>query len=344
MNIQPENKGDKKVHIVDLHCDTLHELNKLKAKGKHYNLYKSEGHLDIERMQESDYKLQCFAAFVQMKEVESAYQQGKTLAELYKQFCAEYSPYIAPVYHYADIEKNAKKGLISAMLTIEEGGVLEGSLERLREFYEYGVRMITLTWNFPNEIGYPGCMEEQEIPEIASLDTWKVKGNYPGLTKKGIEIVEKMQEEGIIVDVSHLSDAGFWDVAAITKKPFAASHSNARSICRHKRNLSDAQIRLLAERGGVMGLNYAADFLEDDPSNLIWDSFIRHIKHIIQVGGEDVLALGSDFDGIDTNPILPHSGKLPQLFEQMHKSGISESVIDKIKGENALRMMKEVLR
>lgn len=331
------------MQIVDLHCDTLHELNKLRVKGEHYNLYHSEGHLDIARMQACGYGLQCFAAFVHMKEVESAYQQGKTLAGLYKQFCAEYSSYIAPVSCYADIEKNAKKGLISAMLTIEEGGVLEGSIERLQEFYEYGVRMITLTWNFPNEIGYPGCLEEQAIPEIESLAAWKVKGDYPGLTKKGIEIVEKMQEMGVIVDVSHLSDTGFWDVAAITNKPFVASHSNARSVCGHKRNLSDAQIRLLAERGGVMGLNYAVDFLEDDPAALSWDSFIRHIKHIIQIGGEEVLALGSDFDGIKTNPLLTDSGKLPQLFEQMQRQGIASSVIDKIKGENALRVMREVL-
>lgn len=331
------------MQIVDLHCDTLHELNKLRVKGEHYNLYHSEGHLDIERMQACGYGLQCFAAFVHMKEVESAYEQGKTLAKLYKQFCTEYSPYIAPVSSYADIKKNAKNGLISAMLTIEEGGVLEGSVERLKEFYEYGVRMITLTWNFPNELGCPGCLEAQVVPEIGSIDTWKVKGAYPGLTKKGVEIVEKMQEMGVIVDVSHLSDTGFWDVAAITKKPFVASHSNARSVCGHKRNLSDAQIRLLAERGGVMGLNYAVDFLEDDPAALSWESFIRHIKHIINVGGEDVLALGSDFDGIKTNPLLTDSGKLPQFFEQMQQHGIASSVIDKIKGANAMRVMKEVL-
>ena len=204
--------------------------------------------------------------------------------------------------------------------------------------------MITLTWNFPNEIGYPGCLEETPIPEIPSLAEWKVKGEYPGLTGRGIEIVEKMEEEGIIVDVSHLSDAGFWDVAAITRKPFVASHSNARSICSHKRNLSDAQIRTIGERGGVIGLNYSDDFLENDPANLSWDSFIRHIKHLINIGGEDVLALGSDFDGIETNRLLPHAGAMPRLFEAMAQNGIAPSVIDKMRGENALRVMKEVMR
>ncbi len=330
------------MNIVDLHCDTLDEILTQKQKGEHYNLYKRDGHLDIERMLKSGYLLQCFAAFVNMEKVESAYERGKALADLYKQLCAEYSPYIAPVHCCQDIFNNAKQGLISAMLTIEEGGVLEGSLERLREFYEMGVRLITLTWNHPNEIGYPGCLEEKPIPEKPT--NWKVAEAYPGLTKKGIEIVETMEEQGIIVDVSHLSDAGFWDVAAITKKPFLASHSNARSMCGHKRNLSDAQIRTVAERGGVIGLNFAADFLEDDPKEVSLDSFVRHIKHMIQVGGEDVPALGSDFDGITTNPAMPHVGTLPDLFEAMADSGIAPSVIDKMQGRNALRMMKEVLR
>ncbi len=331
------------MNIVDLHCDTLDVLLEQKTKGIHYNLYKREGHLDIERMLQSGYLLQCFAAFVYMSQVDSPYKQGKRLTQLYKQLCAEYSSYIAPMHHFEDIGKNAANGLITAMLTIEEGGVLEGSLERLREFYEDGVRMITLTWNFPNEIGFPGCLEEWPVPE-ADLAHWKVTGAYPGLTKKGIEIVETMEEKGIIVDVSHLSDAGFWDVASITKKPFLASHSDARAMCGHKRNLSDSQIRIIAERGGIIGLNYCDEFLENNPADIRMDSFIRHIHHIINVGGEEVLALGSDFDGIDTNPVLPHVGSLPNLFEAMEKSGIRPSLIEKIKGQNALSMMKEVLR
>lgn len=329
------------MNIVDLHCDTLGELLKQKDRNEAYDLYENEGHLDIRRMKEAGYLLQCFAAFVDMEKVQSPYERGRALAALYKELCSRYKAYIAPVYSFADIEKNRKNGLISAMLTIEEGGVLEGSHRHLEEFYEAGVRMITLTWNHPNEIGYPGCMEATPLPEVHD---WKTTGAYPGLTEKGITLVEQMEEKGILVDVSHLSDAGFWDVAAITHKPFIASHSNARSICGHKRNLSDAQIRTIAERGGVIGLNYCVDFLEDDAAKLSMESFIRHVKHIIRVGGEGVLALGSDFDGIDTNPVLRHMGELSGLFDAMQQSGIAPSVIDKIKGENALCMMKEVLR
>lgn len=328
--------------IVDLHCDTLDELLTQKRGGEHYNLYKRAGHLDIERMLQNGYLLQCFAAFVNKEKVQSPYEQGMELARLFQQLCAEYCPYIAPVHHYEDIAENASKGLMSAMLTLEEGGVLEGDPEHLKRFYEMGVRLITLTWNHPNEIGYPGCLEAVPIPE--KIADWKVAGSYPGLTQKGVELVEIMQENGIIVDVSHLSDAGFWDVAAIMHKPFIASHSNARSICGHKRNLSDAQIRTIAEKGGVIGLNFAADFLEDDPTQVRLDSFVRHIQHIIKIGGEDVIALGSDFDGITTNPAMPHAGALQALFDKMAQCNISERVIDKMKGQNALRMMKEVIR
>lgn len=330
------------MNIVDLHCDTLHEMLKQKIKGEHYNLFQREGHLDIVRMQESGYLVQCFAAFVDRKKVASPYERGKELVQLFKQLCSEYSPYIAPVYHYQDIMNHKRQGLMSAILTIEEGGVLEGSLDRLREFYENGVRMITLTWNYPNEIGFPGCMEEKPIPD-KPVD-WKVTGEYPGLTKRGIEIVETMEERHIAIDVSHLSDAGFWDVAAVTKKPFLASHSNARSMCGHKRNLSDDQIRTIAERGGVIGLNYYAAFLEDNPAEVTLDSFVRHVKHVLNVGGTEVLALGSDFDGITTNPALAHAGELPNLFEAMVQGGVLPSVVDRVKGENALRMMKEVLK
>lgn len=313
------------MNIVDLHCDTLDCLLKDKLSGVHYNLYRRSGHLDLERMVENDYLVQVFAGFINLGEVESAYERGKQYVNLFKQLCAEYSPYIAPVYFFRDIEANQKRGQMSAILAIEDGSVLEGSLERLQEFYIDGVRLITLTWNHPNEIGFPA-------------------GSTEGLTEKGKDIVEMMQQEGIIVDVSHLSDAGFWDVDAIMQKPFVASHSNARSICNHKRNLTDEQIKAIANKGGVIGLNYYDAFLEADKSKLSIESFLRHIQHILNVGGEDVLALGSDFDGIDTNPVLPHAGELNRLFEAIERSEITPKIIDKIKGENALRMMREVLK
>ncbi len=329
------------MNIVDLHCDTLSKMLRMEKEGQAQSLYKREGHLDLERMRQNDYLLQCFAAFVFMGKGGDPYQKGRDLAELFQRCMKEYESYIAPVYHFSDIEKNRAAGKISGMLTIEEGGVLLGSFEKLQEFYDYGVRLITLTWNFPNELGYPGAKEETPVPEAVN---WQVKGEYPGLTKRGIEMVEAMEAMGVVVDVSHLSDAGFWDVANCTHKPFVASHSNARSVCGHKRNLTDTQIRTLAEHGGVMGLNFAADFLNDDKDQICIEDFAKHAMHIVNVGGEDVLALGSDFDGIQTNPAMPHCGELPRLFDALKKAGMTESMIDKVKGKNALRVLDAVLK
>ena len=313
------------MNIVDLHCDTLDCLLTDKLNGTHYNLYRRDGHLDLKRMEEQGYLLQIFAGFIDLGKVESAYARGKEYVRLFKQLCAEYSPYIAPVHFFRDIEINQKRGQMSALLSIEDGSVLEGSLDRLKEFYLDGVRLITLTWNYPNEIGFPAGAEQ-------------------GLTEKGKAIVEMMQQEGMMVDVSHLADAGFFDVADIMKKPFVASHSNARSVCNHRRNLTDEQIKVIAAKGGVIGLNYYDAFLEEEKGNLSLESFLRHIRHILNVGGEDVLALGSDFDGITTNPVLPHMSALPSLWEAMEQDGISPRIMDKIKGENALRVMREVLK
>ena len=168
-----------------------------------------------------------------------------------------------------------------------------------------------------------------------------------GLTEKGREFVAEMERLGMIPDVSHLSDAGFYDVLEVTRKPFVASHSNARSVCRCTRNLSDEMIRRLAERGGCMGLNFCADFLrevpvgEENPGTI--GDIVRHARHIVSVGGMEVLGLGSDFDGIDTHAELPGVQAMDRLWDALHKAGFRESDIDKIFYENVLRVYRDIL-
>lgn len=163
---------------------------------------------------------------------------------------------------------------MSAMLTVEEGGVCGGRTECLRELYKQGVCMMTLSWNYKNELGHPNLYAElrnsirAEEPHLTPEEQDYALQKYlntpdteHGLTKKGREFVECMEEMGMIVDVSHMSDAGFFDVLQMTKKPFVASHSNARALCPCTRNLTDDMIRALAAKGGVAGLNFCADFL-----------------------------------------------------------------------------------
>ena len=156
-----------------------------------------------------------------------------------------------------------------------------------------------------------------------------------------------MEELGMIPDVSHLSDAGFFDVLKVTKKPFVASHSNARSICPSVRNMTDEMIKSLGERGGVMGLNFYADFLEEKPDGVYnpgtLEAVVRHAKHIVKVGGIEILGLGSDFDGIETNEALPGAQSMGKLAEALLQSGFHESELDKILYGNVMRVYEECL-
>ena len=169
-----------------------------------------------------------------------------------------------------------------------------------------------------------------------------------GKKKKGIEVLEQMEELGVIPDVSHLSDGGFWDVARYSKKPFLATHSNARGAAPEAaRNLTDPMIRTLAERGGVMGLNYCVSFVREgwrpgQPGASL-EELIRQIKYIVRVGGEDCLALGSDFDGIEEAPEMENGGGMGMLAEAMESAGISHDLTEKIFWKNADRFFKENL-
>ena len=200
--------------------------------------------------------------------------------------------------------------------------------------------MIALTWNFENGIGYPNFTPSKDSNEDILRKTDKERG----LTDFGIEYVRKMEELGMIVDVSHLSDKGFYDVLKYTTKPFVASHSNARAVCSVARNLDDEMIKLLAQRGGVMGLNYCSAFIEEnDEGYTPIECMVKHIRHIADVGGIDCIGLGSDFDGIESRLEIRDASGLPKFYEALKKY-FSEEEIEKIFYKNVLRVYKEVLK
>ena len=147
-----------------------------------------------------------------------------------------------------------------------------------------------------------------------------------------------MNELGMIVDVSHLGDAGFYDVLAASSKPFVASHSNSRAVCDIPRNMTDDMIRHLAKAGGVMGLNYCADFVNQDRSKTVIPGLVDHARHIAEVGGIEVLALGSDFDGIGDLDDLSGADKIGLLIDALRESGFTADDINKITHENFLRV------
>ena len=320
--------------VVDMHCDTIGELWKAEKAGKPISLRSNSLHIDLEKMQKGDYLLQNFAMFVFLGREKDPLVNVLEMIDVYNRAMAENADIIGPVLNYEDIEKNRAAGKLSGMLTIEEGAVLKGNPYVVRSLYQLGVRMLTLTWNFENEIGYPNT--------IAKAKDYDPSRHY-GLKPEGIEIVREMNRVGMIVDVSHLGDDGFWDVVKYCDGPFVASHSNARAVCSHTRNMTDDMIRALADKGGVMGLNFCGDFLNPNGKSRVED-MVRHAKHIINVGGSDILGLGTDYDGIDGDLELDHCDKMPLLAQEMEHQGFSTQQIEKIFHGNVLRLYREVLK
>ena len=219
----------------------------------------------------------------------------------------------------------------------------QGELAYLRDFYRLGARMMTLTWNFQNELASPNrIIRSPEGPVRFAPDT------EHGLTPRGIEFVREMERLGMIIDVSHLGDAGIWDVFRYTTTPFVASHSNARSLASHPRNLTDDMIRALAERGGVAGINFCAAFLRDEedgkePVHSYCRDMVAHMKHMRRTGGIGCIGLGTDFDGITSQVELVDCSGMQMLADEMSRQGFTTGEIEAVFYGNVLRLYKELL-
>lgn len=321
--------------VIDMHCDTFFEILLAEKAGGTLSLRENERHIDLAKMRKGCYMLQNFAMFVPLDRVEDPMESVLHMIDIYHREIEANSDLIGKVSTYADIEKNAADGKLSAMLTIEEGGVCRGKLHILRDLYRLGVRMITLTWNFENELGYPHT--------VTRLPDYDPKKKY-GLKDQGFAFVEEMERLGMIVDVSHLSDDGFYDVLSAAKRPFVASHSNARSVCPHTRNLTDDMLRRLADRGGLTGINFCGDFLDMESPVSKTEAIVRHIKHIVNVGGIACVGLGSDFDGIDNELELYDCSQMPSLADEMKRQGFNEAEIEAVFYKNVLNLYREILR
>lgn len=331
--------------VWDLHCDTLYRLlgrEDTAGEPAVEAFAKDGGMLDLAKMRAGDYLLQCFACFVGLEESPDPLVSALREADLFHRLLAAYPDDLVWVKSAADIDKLGEDGRIGAMLTIEEGAVCRDDLAILRDFYRLGVRMMTLTWNHQNGLGSPNITPDY------SEDTWPVKDpGAPGLTGVGREFVAEMARLHMIVDVAHLSDAGIRDLLAIATRPFAASHSNARACCPHLRNLPDELLRAMGEKGCLIGLNYCPAFLDDTPDRKHCVGSVaqmaRHAKYILNLAGEDALALGSDFDGIGGELEITGAQDLPLLAEGLVNEGIPARVVEKIFYKNARRFFRENL-
>lgn len=228
---------------------------------------------------------------------------------------------VSPCRTAADIEAAWAAGRTAAILTVENGSALAGQLERVDALARDGVRMMTLTWNGENELASGNVTDH-------------------GLSPFGREALQAMEEAGILADVSHLNDKGFDDFLQIAKKPFAASHSNARSVCGHKRNLTDGQIREMAGRNCLIGLNYCQNFLRTGDRPAVLDDLWRHVEHFLTLGAEGCLALGSDADGTDVPPGLDSPERFAGLYQYFLDRGLSRGQAEGILWKNALNFFQ----
>ncbi len=324
--------------VVDFHCDvvlaTLPDSAFLIGGGVKRTLAErsTEGHVDIPRLLEGGVDCQVFSHFVEPIYNPIATRRmlqvmGYSLSEIEKN-----SDKLEVVTKAEEIYRNHGKK-ISVIIGFEGGEAIDQDLRLLRMFYRLGLRRLTLCWNNRNAIA----------------DGVRWQRSKGGLTEFGASVVEECNKLGILVDVSHLTDPGFWDVLEVSKDPVIASHSNCRALCPSMRNLTDEMIKALAEKGGVIGVNYAQFFLigrEELKKGKVAtvETVVDHIDHIVEVtGSTDHVGLGSDFDGVPrVAEGLEDVSKLPNLTKSLVARGYSDQEIEKILGGNFLCVIKTV--
>ncbi len=293
--------------FFDLHCDTIGECCNRGLSLRSNNL-----HIDLERARNIDNYTQLFAIWIP--------------DELRGEEAVNYFDKVSDCF-YKEIEKNSdlislyneqKETPIKAILTVEGGSACGGSLDGLVHMYEKGVRVVTLTWNAPNEIA-SGAFSEG------------------GLTPFGKEFIRMAEELGVILDVSHLNHQSFFELAEYSQKPFIASHSNADIVENEfgkKRNLTEEQIKIIKEQKGLIGFNFCKDFIENKNAVGI-DALCEQIKYMNSLGCNDIIAFGSDFDGCPVHNDLCGIEKIPPLFNELKQRGFDDVLLNKLFYENA---------
>lgn len=304
--------------VFDLHCDTLFKF----FEDPKYSISKNGGHISDLGLKSGGYLAQCFAVYQPTDIV------GDSGFEFFRMQCEVFEKAVngSSVLEFAtdknDIQRNCQNGKVSAVLMVENADFLQNDLDRLKTVAEKGVKIMGLVHNGENCLGHPHSND-------------KTLTNLP-LKEFGREAVVALNSTNITVDVSHLNIGGFWDVARLSKKPFVATHSGCETVFGHSRNLYDEQIKAIADSGGVVGCVFYSHFLNGTDMTATED-IIRHIEHLIKIGGEDVAALGSDFDGMDCG--LPFdASKIQSLVEEIIKK-FGFTVAEKICFKNAMRII-----
>jgi membrane dipeptidase len=305
--------------VVDLHSDTLLVVG---GGARDVGTRSTVGHIDLPRLREGGVDVQVFAAFVHPREASRGFARALELIDAFDRMVTAHRGMVGRATTVQQIESTVRAGRIAGVLSIENGDALGGQVDNLAVLYRRGVRVMGLTWNASNALA-DGALDHR----------------HGGLTPLGKAVVTRMQTLGIVIDVSHLSEQSFWDVLAASTGPVMATHSDAAAIVPHPRNLTDAQLRALAARGGVVGVN----FYPAHSGGASIEHILRQIDYMVKIMGVDHVALGSDFDGFTQSVRgLEDAAKMPTLTAGLAARGYTPDQIKKILGGNALRVFKQV--
>lgn len=306
---------------IDLHCDTLSTAES----GEDF--YENNRHIDLLRLKKSGCLAQCFAVFIKESgNPDTEFEYLKKQYSFFRKLMKQFGDSINQAQNSNEILKNESEGRITAVLTAENGDFIGNDLSRIYAAAEMGIRIITLTWNDENCLGFP-CGE-------------KPGNNAKGLKDIGKQAVEIMNDADIIIDVSHLSEEGFRDVAVLSKKPFCASHSCCSCVFPHKRNLTDRQIYAIGESGGIIGINFYNRFINGGSSPTCAEDIALQAEKIINLAGEEAPAFGGDLDGIDGALKFKDCTGYIKIAEALNRKFAAETV-DKICYKNALRLFSD---
>ena len=354
--------------VLDSHCDTPSQILRLRD----LSLDNDHAHVDFPKLSRGGVDGAFFALYVPASlEGEQAYEYACRLMNCVNMTLAENLDKARLTVDGDQAAANKEAGLFSVFMGLENGSPIGDSVDRLRYFYDAGVRYVTLCHSADNQI-CDSCASKHK--------------KWGGLSPFGREVVAEMNRLGMLIDVSHISDDSFWDVLKYSKAPVAATHSCCRALAGHPRNMTDDMIRALADAGGVIQINFYPLFIDDDFAKVLNESGIEersegveaqfiacpsdplkraawntvqdelmalprpsykrvvdHIDHAVSIAGIDHVGIGSDFDGIEVTPDgLEDISFMPLIFDEMRSRGYSEEDIEKVAGGNFLRLLRHV--
>ena len=308
------------IPYFDAHCDTIYRCLRTGAQ-----LRENDGHLDLHRASSFGRFAQVFALYQDPEELprgSTMVREGRLLHRRFLQEMEQNRDVIVPCRTGAEVDRAAADGKMAAILSIEGAELIGCDPGQVETAAEWGVRFLNPVWNWPNVLSGTNCQERSR-----------------GLSGQGRAFVREMERLGMLVDVSHLFDPGFWDVLEMARRPVIASHSNARAVCPHTRNLTDEQFTAIIKNQGVVGLNLCREFVGGREDV---DALAAHLEHFLALGGEHTVALGGDLDGCEPVKGVPDIAGWAVFYERLLQLNYKESLLEHLFYHNFMRVVSQL--